>query len=411
MNIGDDPEVQKYCEDRLRFRLEHTAKRLNAAMGAIRERWPDATARELYIAYDLCDGSLDDLLESLESPAFCEKVRLEARRPRDSSSPEPLRTVQVEEEGDDSDDGDFVYTVTYDEPGPKGRYTRKRGPPTPCSLACPPEIREDVWATWSAARKTSWFQAQERPQAYYYRHLPPGEVQKSGPWSTEEKRLFVTRMNELRGKGTTFNGCWGTFSLAIPGRVGYQCSNYYRIMLATGEMTDSQYFRGPDGNLHHVSRAKSWDKKLKVKGVEKASKETEPERPPARERRREPKRGKRVKFEPLRVDDIESLRLVRRLASPLVESVMDEPQMSRYDMWAMQNPLPETTDLITGELIKVPAMSPDGYVLDYRTWLETLLEKPVNPFTGNHVTKRQLVVLTTENFPEYADKIVNLTER
>jgi hypothetical protein len=34
----------------------------------------------------------------------------------------------------------------------------------------------------------------------------------------------------------------------------------------------------------------------------------------------------------------------------------------------------------------------------------------VYPFTQNHLTKRQLIVLTMENYAQYASKIVNLTE-
>jgi hypothetical protein len=88
----------------------------------------------------------------------------------------------------------------------------------------------------------------------------------------------------------------------------------------------------------------------------------------------------------------------------------DERTKSRYERWASQNPIPDAIDFITGEVMKVPAMSPDGYVLDYKTWLESLAEKPVNPFTQNHLTKRQLVILTTENYQQYADKIVNLKD-
>lgn len=38
-----------------------------------------------------------------------------------------------------------------------------------------------------------------------------------------EKKLFFDRMKEVG-----VNGQWGIFSMAIPGRVGYQCSNFYR---------------------------------------------------------------------------------------------------------------------------------------------------------------------------------------
>jgi hypothetical protein len=140
-------------------------------------------------------------------------------------------------------------------------------------------------------------------------------------------------------------------------------------------------------------------------------------------RRRMNGRSWRSEVESLTVDSIESLRLIVGFGGPA--SYVSGGQFgrgvygydediecgkSRYEMWAMQNPLPDAIDFITGEVIRVPALSPDGYVLDYRTWIESLSEKAVNPFTQTHLTKRQLVILTTENIAEYADKIVNLKE-
>jgi hypothetical protein len=247
-------------------------------------------------------------------------------------------------------------------------------------------VRAEVWAGWSAARKISYSQGQDRPHAYYYRHLAPGEVQRNGAWTAAERRLFVARMGEMRGHATTFDGCWGTFSLSIPGRVGYQCSNFYRALLESGEMRDSRYVRGEDGRLHHTSRARTGQ--------------------PQPQGKRKRQRSANVK--PLTADSIETIRFViGRTRDPEPE---DDHQMSRYDVWALQNPLPDAVDLITGDLIRVPAISPDGYVLDYRTWTDALADKPVNPFTSNHVTKRQLVILTTENIGEYADRIVNLRD-
>ena len=39
----------------------------------------------------------------------------------------------------------------------------------------------------------------------------------------EEKELFMKRKAEIG-----IDGQWGIFSMAIPGRVGYQCANFYR---------------------------------------------------------------------------------------------------------------------------------------------------------------------------------------
>lgn len=75
------------------------------------------------------------------------------------------------------------------------------------------------------------------------------------------------------------------------------------------------------------------------------------------------------------------------------------------------NPIPGYIDMITQKPMEIPALSPDGYALDYSTWLKLLNEKKVNPFTQNHLTsKRQLTILTIDNFDQYKDKIVNLEQ-
>jgi hypothetical protein len=185
-------------------------------------------------------------------------------------------------------------------------------------------------------------------------------------------------MRELRGDSDTFNQEWGLFSLGIPGRVGYQCSNFYRKLILAGEMTDSRYFTTPDGKLEHLTRVKDG-------GVlSTMSKVVSPRQP---KRIREPK------------EEDESARF---------KSKKGDPIKSRYDTWAMENPLEGAVDGITGDLIKVPAMSLDGYVLDYDTWIKLISRDKKNPFTQKMINKRQLIILTKENYESYADKIVNL---
>ena len=85
------------------------------------------------------------------------------------------------------------------------------------------------------------------------------------------------------------------------------------------------------------------------------------------------------------------------------------PQTSTFEEKMMLNPIPGFIDLITNKPMEIPALSPDGYALDYNTWLKLLNEKKVNPFTQNQLTsKRQLVILTIDNFNQYKDKIKNL---
>jgi hypothetical protein len=212
-------------------------------------------------------------------------------------------------------------------------------------------------------------------------------------------------MRELRGDSDSFGHDWGFFSLAIPGRVGYQCSNFYRLLVANGEMTDSQYVRGDDGRLHHMSRMHERAPRHKPKSRAAAR----AKRPVAQPKMAAPAPA------PLTIESIQRIIFVQGLDTLVEEydeqedDCIDDAALSRYERWAMQNPIPGAVDFLTKEPIRVPAISPDGYILDYKTWIWSLSQRPVDPFTQNHLTKRQLVVLTTENYDQYGDKILNLT--
>lgn len=85
--------------------------------------------------------------------------------------------------------------------------------------------------------------------------------------------------------------------------------------------------------------------------------------------------------------------------------------MSQYDKNSMLNPMPGFIDPITCKPMCVPAISPDGYVMDYNTWIKVIQEKKCNPFTRNPISsKRSLTILTIDNFELYKSKIVNWDE-
>ena len=52
------------------------------------------------------------------------------------------------------------------------------------------------------------------------------------------------------------NGQWGIFSQSLPGRVGYQCSNYYRLLLQKGALKDDNYFIDEKGKAHYLFSTK-----------------------------------------------------------------------------------------------------------------------------------------------------------
>jgi hypothetical protein len=142
--------------------------------------------------------------------------------------------------------------------------------------------------------------------------------------------MFLDRMRELRGDATSFGHDCGLFSHAIPGRVGYQCSNFDRTLLLSGKLEDDQYVRGEDGRLHHTSHIRDGQVQTYQKGKNRKPKATKKSR------------GREVNE---KSSDVKHL-------------------LGRYEAWAAQNPIPGAVDLITGAVMQVPAMSSDGYVMD-----------------------------------------------
>ncbi|KAJ2783659.1 hypothetical protein H4R18_001569 [Coemansia javaensis] len=104
---------------------------------------------------------------------------------------------------------------------------------------------------WSEARIKAFKAIKTKPNTYYYRFNAPGEEQRTGQWTAEEQRLFHARLKEIGA-----NGQWGIFSMTIPGRVGYQCSNYYRYLVENRLIHDPNYVLDEKGKAHYLFTTK-----------------------------------------------------------------------------------------------------------------------------------------------------------
>lgn len=91
-------------------------------------------------------------------------------------------------------------------------------------------------AGWSEARINAYKNKDKNPNAYYYRFNDPNEAQRTGEWDCNETTIFY---NNIINMGVNNN--WGLFSKNIKGRVGYQCSNYYRKLILNDDIYDSCY--------------------------------------------------------------------------------------------------------------------------------------------------------------------------
>lgn len=117
---------------------------------------------------------------------------------------------------------------------------------------------EKAFEGWSEARVKAYQMIEQNPNSYYYRFNAPGEIQRRGQWDEDEKELFHKRLAEVGA-----NGQWGIFSMKIPGRVGYQCSNYYRLLIETHKISDPNYVLDEKGKAHFLFEKKSSDGQVK----------------------------------------------------------------------------------------------------------------------------------------------------
>lgn len=88
--------------------------------------------------------------------------------------------------------------------------------------------------TWAPCKQQSWNQMNANPNAFFYRHVMPGENKKNGPWSNDEKLKFIKALEEEGGDVSH----WGLFARKICGRVGYQCNAFFKKLQSSGELTE-----------------------------------------------------------------------------------------------------------------------------------------------------------------------------
>jgi len=257
---------------------------------------------------------------------------------------------------------------------------------------------------WSEARKRAYILREKNPNAYYYRFNDPGEKQRNGKWTKEEISLFYKRMDEVG-----VNGQWGVFSRAIPGRVGYQCSNFYRFLIETSQIKDDNYVLDATGKARYLHRTR------KAKGVgENATAPVKSAPTLTKPKKRTKKKGKKKRQqsegeegEGEDDDDDDEYRPTKKKKGD------GDSDDGSEDVDNSNNPLPDFIDPIMNSKTTKPALSPYGHVLDYSTWSRILSQESsrnICPFTKQTLKKRDLILLTWENIDQYIDKILNLKE-
>ncbi|KAI8098213.1 uncharacterized protein B0P05DRAFT_460434 [Gilbertella persicaria] len=285
---------------------------------------------------------------------------------------------------------------------------------------------EKAFEGWSEARIRAYQMIEQNPNSYYYRFNAPGEIQRRGQWSEEEKKLFHKRLAEVGA-----NGQWGIFSIKIPGRVGYQCSNYYRLLIETHQISDPNYVLDEKGKAHFLFEKKSSDGQVKktfrthcklarrrqtslANGSTSAAAATTAT---TLSTAAKPTTGVRRRRRVVKTDDDTSddydddysgmftTRAKTDHDEKRQEDDYEDQEEGEEDEVDPLCPLPGFIDPITLEQVEKPAISKYGHVMGYDSWLRCLNnwegKKNICPLTKKPLTKRDLVILTFDNVAEY----------
>lgn len=175
------------------------------AAGKIQDLLPHITEAEALIALDLCNNDEKVTAKKLQSYDFLLQIRrkvCQKIRPLNEPCDQKLRSP------------------TADRNSCKAAASNREG-----------NVDVDM-SGWSEARKLAWARKDEMPNSYAYCYPEPTEEQVHGRWTAEEHDLFMREAAAAGGWEVlrADNMQWGLFSQKIPGRVGYQCSNYFLFL-------------------------------------------------------------------------------------------------------------------------------------------------------------------------------------
>ena len=288
---------------------------------------------------------------------------------------------------------------------------------------------------WSEARIKAWNNRERNENQYYYRFNAPGESQGEGKWSEQEHALFMATMESVKNgelKDAAGNVVpmyqWGSFSKAIPGRVGYQCSNYYRSLITQNKLEDENYQLDDQGKLRFNFKNKGFTRDedgrmKKAPAVPKAPRVPKAPKAPkdntkALEKKRAAEAKKKAraeaKAEKAAEKEDKSFRssckfdTIRRSGRANGTKKYSDGDASE-DEEDLGPVLPGFMDPLTRMPIEEPAISPYGHVCGYEIWCKILRQegtKDTCPFTRQPLKRRQLVILTHDNITEYREKMV-----
>ena len=277
-------------------------------------------------------------------------------------------------------------------------------------------ITKDIWITWSFHRQQSYQQMLNNPNTFFYRNRPPWESQKCGPFTNQEEILFLERLNYFRDSLGINDGMWGYFSVPIIGRVGYQCSNFYRLLVLEKKIIDNNYILGENGRLKCVNRSRSKLNKKSLNILEQEAikyiseyiqnnnlKNFEPKKTIIT------KKEKKIIYESTS-SSTEIYNEEEDLEEEEEEEELQEEEEEEEEIIIKYNlcPFIGAKDQITNKPMKRPTINPNGFMLDYNTWINIINKKINYNIKIDLCNINELIEITSKNYEKYKLEIINV---
>lgn len=241
----------------------------------------------------------------------------------------------------------------------------------------------------------------QSPDLYFYNNVPAHEKM-TEEWTETDTDLYKKRTKLIRPRKKNSNETWGIFSLGIPGKCGRQCRSYYYSTLIYN-VRPTKITQLPESNL--TKNAKNTQPALKF-ACNKCTRQDEQIIVPVNSYESYLFAGEKIK---LPKSDLSELYTLRSLTLTQTDKSFIAKCKKSRSTDTISNPLLKIIDPISKTYMTRPAMSPDGTVLDYSTWMKAIRQNRKNPVNGTQITKNMLTIITDDNFSTLSSKFTNIT--
>lgn len=296
-------------------------------------------------------------------------------------------------------------------------------------------VSQEIWDTWSPIRRESFMQIIKNPNAFFYRNRPPGDPQKCGKFTNQEEEQFLERLKYFRDELKVDDGLWGLFSIPIRGRVGYQCSNFYRLLIKNKKVEDDRYEVQEDGKLKflHGSRAAPSEDVIKLLEKEafqfiKQCLQTEDgvvptiskpiivpsENSSSSSSNTKPYKVSRASKEIIKyLGHQRSIQEKKSIQQPISLGAKKFSSGGTIHSYSEENsklicPLYGAIDPLSNEPMDFPMMDQNGYVMDLKSWRRIFRHNEVPPCQMIAKDESDLIELNSKNFDEFRLQVLNI---